>query len=58
MAKILDICKEKEFMSWIDETYVEFAEDFNTITSVPLASTYDNIIILRGISKLCRTDYD
>ena len=30
----------------VDETYVKFAEDFNTITSVPLAS-HDNIIILR-----------
>jgi threonine-phosphate decarboxylase len=51
MAKILDICKEKGIYVMVDETYVEFAEDFNTITSVPLASTYDNIIILRGISK-------
>ena len=35
----------------VDETYVEFAEDVREITSIPLTNYYNNIIILRGISK-------
>ena len=35
----------------VDETYVEFAEDMDAVTSVPLTHYYNNIIILRGISK-------
>ena len=35
----------------VDETYVEFVEDINQITSVSLTKYYNNIIILRGISK-------
>ena len=51
MRKILDICKQKGIFVMVDETYVEFAEDVQKITSVPLTSYYNNIIILRGISK-------
>lgn len=51
MRKILDICKQKNIYCMVDETYVEFAEDINQVTSVPLAESYNNIIILRGISK-------
>lgn len=51
MRKILDICKEKGIFVMVDETYVEFAEDIHKITSAPLTNYYNNIIILRGISK-------
>ena len=51
MRKILDICKQKGIFVMVDETYVEFAEDVLKITSAPLTSYYNNIIILRGISK-------
>ena len=51
MRKILDICKQKGIFVMVDETYVEFAEDIRKITSVPLTNYYNNIIILRGISK-------
>lgn len=51
MRKILDICKEKGIFVMVDETYVEFAEDVLKITSAPLTNYYNNIIILRGISK-------
>lgn len=51
MRKILDICKQKGIFVMVDETYVEFAEDVYKITSVPLTGYYNNIIILRGISK-------
>ncbi len=51
MRKILDICKQQGIFVMVDETYVEFAEDIQKITSVPLTGYYNNIIILRGISK-------
>lgn len=51
MRKILDLCKQRDILCMVDETYVEFAEDMNSITSIPLADYYNNIIILRGISK-------
>lgn len=51
MRKILDTCKQKGILCMVDETYVEFTEDMDRITSVPLTEYYNNIIILRGISK-------
>ena len=51
MRKILDVCKQKDIFVMVDETYVEFAEDVEKITSIPLTEYYNNIIILRGISK-------
>lgn len=51
MRKILDICKQKGIFVMVDETYVEFAEDIQKVTSAPLTNYYNNIIILRGISK-------
>ena len=51
MRRILDACKENDIFVMVDETYVEFAEDVATITSIPLTRTYENIVILRGTSK-------
>lgn len=51
MRSILDDCKEKGIFVMVDETYVEFSECMEEITSIPLAQYYNNIIILRGISK-------
>lgn len=51
MRGILDVCKEKGIFVMVDETYVEFSECADEITSIPLTQYYNNIIILRGISK-------
>lgn len=51
MRKILDICKQRDIFVMVDETYVEFAKDMDKITSIPLTEYYNNILILRGISK-------
>lgn len=51
MREILDTCKQKNILCLVDETYVEFADDMKRITSIPLTEYYNNIIILRGISK-------
>lgn len=51
MRNILDYCEEKGIFVMVDETYVEFSENSNDVTSIPLTQYYQNIIILRGISK-------
>ncbi|MBR1622858.1 MAG: aminotransferase class I/II-fold pyridoxal phosphate-dependent enzyme [Pseudobutyrivibrio sp.] len=51
MRRILDACMECNIFVMVDETYVEFAENINEISSVSLIRTYDNIAILRGTSK-------
>ncbi len=51
MRKILDECKRCDIFVLVDETYVEFAPDSAAIDSVPLTRYYNNLVILRGISK-------
>ncbi len=51
MRQILDTCKRFDICVMIDETYVEFAPDINAITAIPLTRYYNNLIILRGVSK-------
>jgi threonine-phosphate decarboxylase len=51
MRQILDVCKQYDIFVMVDETYVEFADNMEEITSVPLINYYNNIIILRGTSK-------
>ncbi|OYP36776.1 threonine-phosphate decarboxylase, partial [Lachnotalea glycerini] len=48
---ILDSCKQHDIFVMIDETYVEFADNMDEINSIPLTYYYNNLIILRGISK-------
>lgn len=51
MRSILDVCKIHDIFVMVDETYIEFAQNFDEICSVPLTASYNNLIILRGISK-------
>ena len=51
MRRILDICKQYDIFVMVDETYVEFADNMDEITAVPLTHYYNNFIILRGTSK-------
>lgn len=51
MKKLLSFCQEKNIFVMIDETYVEFAPDISAVTSVPLTQEFDNLMVLRGVSK-------
>ena len=51
LAKIMEHCQQNDIFVLIDETYVEFAEQRDDITGVPLVSDYSNLAILRGVSK-------
>ena len=51
LKELLAFCKRKNIFVMIDETYVEFAPDINEISSMSLISSFDNLMILRGVSK-------
>lgn len=51
MTRILDACLARSIYVMIDETYIEFAEDMDRLSSVPLTDAYPNLIVLRGTSK-------
>ena len=51
MRKILDVCKQHDIYVLIDETYVEFSSDIKKITAIPLTEYYNNLFIVRGVSK-------
>ena len=51
MRTILEHCKKQNIFVMVDETYVEFSEEYDSVTSVPLTRCYDNLMVLRGISK-------
>ena len=51
MRRILDACKQHHCFVLVDETYIEFVEDYEAVSSVPLCRYYNNIIVLRGTSK-------
>ncbi|MDF2802775.1 MAG: Histidinol-phosphate/aromatic aminotransferase and cobyric acid decarboxylase, partial [Anaerocolumna sp.] len=51
MNRILETCKKFNIFCLVDETYAEFTQDIEEVTAIPLIKEYNNLIILRGISK-------
>lgn len=51
MELILAECKSRGVFVMIDETYVEFAPEIDKITAIPLVESYDNFMVIRGLSK-------
>lgn len=51
MDIILSRCLELNIFVMVDETYVEFVKDVHLISSIILTKKYDNLIILRSVSK-------
>lgn len=51
LKRILSECRRLHIFVMIDETYVEFTSDMENISAVPLIGQYDNLMILRGVSK-------
>ena len=48
---ILEKCASLNITVMIDETYMEFVEDYESVTAIALADEFKNLIVLRGISK-------
>lgn len=51
LRKIFSHCKKHNIFVMVDETYVEFADELEEITAIPLVKEFDNIFVMRGISK-------
>lgn len=51
LRTLLTYCEKKDIFVMIDETYVEFAPDISQITAVPLTMEFQNLMVLRGVSK-------
>ncbi|MCI8342109.1 MAG: aminotransferase class I/II-fold pyridoxal phosphate-dependent enzyme [Firmicutes bacterium] len=51
METVLSHCKERGISVMIDETYIEFSDNIENICSIPLTDVYDNIFVIRGVSK-------
>ena len=51
MKKIMLYCREHNIFVMVDETYVEFAPDIQAISSMPFVAEFDNLMIIRGVSK-------
>ena len=51
MRKILDRAMQFGISVMVDETYEEFTDAGSKISSIPLTNNYNNLIVLRGISK-------
>ncbi|MDD3368501.1 MAG: pyridoxal phosphate-dependent class II aminotransferase [Lachnospiraceae bacterium] len=51
MGIILEHCLTRHITVIVDETYVEFTEDINCYSSVPLVKQFSNLVVLRGVSK-------
>lgn len=51
MEEIVKVAFEKKINVIVDETYMEFVENFEEVTAIPLTDSYDNLVVLRGISK-------
>ena len=51
MRKIVSECAKHDIFVMVDETYAELAPSLDEVSSIPLATDYENLMILRGVSK-------
>ena len=51
LEQILSHCRARDIYVMVDETYAEFAPDLEAITAIPLIGKFDNLLVLRGVSK-------
>lgn len=51
LCRILDVCKKHDTFVIIDETYMEFVSDCEHASAIPLIDQYEQLVILRGVSK-------
>lgn len=48
---LVEHCKKTSTFVMIDETYIEFMKKMEEYTALPLVQNYNNLIVLRGVSK-------
>lgn len=45
------VCKELDIFLIVDEMYIEFVKNYKDLTLVPSTPNYDNLAVVRGLSK-------
>lgn len=48
---LVEACRQLDIFLLIDEMYIEFAEEYGKLTAVPLIKEYENLAIMRSVSK-------
>lgn len=51
MEVLLEHCKNNKISVMVDETYIEFSDNLDAICSIPLTQKFDNLFVIRGVSK-------
>ena len=51
IRKLAAACKEHDIFLIIDEMYIEFLDNYKNYTSIPLVEEFDNITVIRSVSK-------
>lgn len=51
LEEIIAFCKAHHIFVMVDETYIEFCDCIEHFCAIPLTMHYDNLFVLRGISK-------
>lgn len=51
LIRLLTFCQNHNIFVMIDETYVEFAPDVDAVSAVTLTRQFQNLMVLRGVSK-------
>lgn len=51
LRQLAGACMEKKIFLIVDEMYVEFLDDYAEVTAVPLTEEFENLAVLRSISK-------
>lgn len=51
LRQLMIFCRDRNIFVMIDETYIEFAPDIPAVTAVPLTMEFQNLMVLRGVSK-------
>ena len=51
LTSLVSACRERDIFVMVDETYAEFAPDPRLVTAIPLTLRFDNLMVIRGVSK-------
>lgn len=51
LRRLLAHCQKNSTAVMIDETYIEFSDSYDQICAIPLVAEFNNLFVIRGISK-------
>jgi threonine-phosphate decarboxylase len=51
VLKLVDFCRGKDICVFVDENYIEFVDSVEEFTVAPYVKEYDNIFVVRSLSK-------